>query len=139
MWGWWLAVTINGLGVIGGVLNVLFGVLLLTESSAAFSTLCGAVVGLAIYSYILYWFITNRTLFGSYTTQTAMGLDGDIVKERVRTTSFDTASAVAIVGVIAMLCLLPIFVIAMLTLMGPQIGNVFSRITAGLEATPLPR
>ncbi len=68
-----------------------------------------------------------------------MGPDGELIKERVRTTGFDTASAVAIVGVIAVVCLIPIMTIAILTLLGPQIGNVFSRITAGLEATPLPR
>ncbi|MBX3058973.1 MAG: hypothetical protein KF770_21105 [Anaerolineae bacterium] len=139
MWGWWLVVISNGLGVMGGLLNLLGGMLLLTEDPTAIATLCGAVIGLAINGYILYWFITNRVLFGSYTTQNVVGLEGEIIKERVRTTGFDTASAIAIVGMVAVLCLIPIFTIAILTLLGPQIGNVFSRITAGLEATPLPR
>jgi len=33
------------------------------------------------------------------------------------------------------LVLVAIVVIAILTLLGPQIGNIFSRITNGLEAT----
>lgn len=139
MWGWWLVVVVNGLGVAGSLLNMLGGVLLVSQEPDAIGTLCGSVIGLAINGYILYWFITNRSLFGSYTTQTVMGLDGEIIKERVRTTGFDTASAVAIVGVVAVMCLIPIMTIVVLTLLGPQIGNVFSRITAGLEATPLPR
>lgn len=139
MWGWWLVVVVNGLGVAGSLLNLLVTVLLVSQEPDAISTLCGSVIGLAIYGYIFYWFITNRSLFGSYTTQTVMGPDGELIKERVRTTGFDTASAVAIVGVIAVVCLIPIMTIAILTLLGPQIGNVFSRITAGLEATPLPR
>ncbi|MCL4265191.1 MAG: hypothetical protein KJ069_18385 [Anaerolineae bacterium] len=139
MWGWWLVVLINGLGVAGSLLNMLVAVLLVSQEPNAIGTLCGGVIGLAIYGYILYWFITNRSLFGNYTTQTVMGLDGEIIKERVKTRGFDTASAIAIVGVVAVMCLIPIFTIIVLTLLGPQIGNVFSRITAGLEATPLPR
>jgi len=139
MWGWWLVVVSNGFGVLGGLLNLLGGVLLFAQDTGAFSVLCGAVISLAINGTILYWFITNRSMFGSYTTKTVMGPDGEMVKERVRTSEFDVASAVAIVGMIAIFCLIPIVTIAILTLLGPQIGNVFSRITVGLESTPLPR
>ena len=44
-----------------------------------------------------------------------------------------------VVGLIAIFCMLPCVAIMILTLLGPQIGNVFSRVTAGLgTATPFP-
>ena len=38
--------------------------------------------------------------------------------------------------IIVVICLVPICIIAILTLMGPTIGNVFSGIVTDLEATP---
>jgi uncharacterized membrane protein len=43
-----------------------------------------------------------------------------------------------LVGVLLLCCIIPLCVMAMLTLMGPSIGNVFSDVIIGLEATPLP-
>lgn len=45
--------------------------------------------------------------------------------------------AATIIGVVAILCFVSIAVIAVLTLLGPQIGTVFSEITSGLT-TPAP-
>ena len=50
-----------------------------------------------------------------------------------------TGMVIGIVGgvvglVVFIFCVLPICVIAILTLLGPQIGNVFSKITNGLSA-----
>lgn len=43
-----------------------------------------------------------------------------------------------LVGVLVLCCIIPLCIMAMLTLMGPSIGNVFSDVITGLEMTPLP-
>lgn len=43
----------------------------------------------------------------------------------------------AIIGaIVAFFCLVPILVIAILAIVGPQIGNIFSRVTNGLSGAP---
>lgn len=131
LWSWWLVVILNAFGFLAGLLYLLAGVVLMTETADVLVFVCGAALGLALNGGILYWFTKNRALFAA--VQTVTGPDGEIVH---KSTSIDTGAIIAIVGIVAILCLIPIFAIAMLTLLGPQIGNVFSTITAGLEATP---
>ncbi len=49
---------------------------------------------------------------------------------------FPTWAIIVIIVAVVLLCLLPICVIAILTLLGPSIGNVFSNIIEEIEATP---
>ena len=42
-----------------------------------------------------------------------------------------------LVGVVLVLCLMPVVMIALLTIMGPVVGKVFSTINSSL-ATPIP-
>lgn len=133
LWGWWIVIILHSLAAVLYILSLLGSLLLTTESTDPISLVCGSGVGLAITGYILYWFITNRGLFAG-ATQTVVGPDGEII---TKSSGMDTAAVVAIVGVVAIVCVIPIVTIAILTLLGPQIGNVFSRITAGL-GTPVP-
>ncbi len=43
-----------------------------------------------------------------------------------------------LVAVFVLCCIIPICVMAMLTLMGPSVGNVFSNVVTTLEATTMP-
>lgn len=45
---------------------------------------------------------------------------------------------VVIFAVFIFICLASVVAIAILALLGPQIGNVFSQINSGLQATPIP-
>lgn len=53
-WGWWIGVVGASLGIAVGVFN------LFLASGAA---ILGALIGLALSGWILYWFIKNRQLF----------------------------------------------------------------------------
>jgi hypothetical protein len=43
-----------------------------------------------------------------------------------------------LIGLVVIACLLVVVTIAILALLGPQIGNVFSQINSGLQTTPIP-
>lgn len=63
----------------------------------------------------------------------------DPMEKPVSQSGSKATTIAVVIGVIGtMCCLIPFVAIAILTLLGPQIGNVFSRITAGLESTPIP-
>jgi hypothetical protein len=49
---------------------------------------------------------------------------------------FPTWAIIVIIVAVVLLCLLPICVIVILTLLGPSIGTVFSNIIEEIEATP---
>lgn len=138
-WGWWIVIITTILGIGIGLLNILSSFLLLaSESSGAFGTLCGSILGLAINGYIFYWFFQNRSLFdGPPVYEKVVGPDGEIIEKPVSKSSVDGMTIIIIVGVFGFLCLMPVVLIAVLTLLGPQIGDVFSRITAEL-GTPMP-
>lgn len=130
-WGWWLVVIIQSLGVAAALLNLVSG-LFLTEGSGGTLILYGVVAG-AVSGGILYWFINNRHEFApAYTYQTNIGLDGESVAGRVPTSNKNTTTI--IVGVVLAVFLVPVCLIAILTLLGPQVGDVFSRIVNELSA-----
>ncbi len=43
-----------------------------------------------------------------------------------------------LVAVVVLCCVIPFCVMGILTLMAPEIGNVFSDVVTGLEMTPVP-
>ena len=125
-WGWWLVVIIQSLGVLAALLSLIGG-------GGFYGLVSGGISG-----GILYWFLSNRHLFlDALTYRTSTGPDGKPITERISTPKSNTSTAV-IVGVVLAVFLVPICIIATLTLLGPQIGNVFSRIVDGLSATPMP-
>lgn len=140
-WGWWIVVILNGFGIALGLLYFLMSFLVFAtgDPTNAMSLFCGTVIGLAINGGILYWFIQNRSLFESPPVyEKVVGPDGEIIEKEVQKSGMDGVAIVIIVGVFALMCLVPVVVIAILTLLGPQIGEVFSRITADLSVTPMP-
>jgi hypothetical protein len=139
MWGWWIVVILNSLGVAFGLLYLLIGVIAAIETLDAVALIIGALIGLAINGGILYWFLKNRALFGNKQTgQTAMGPNGELIEKPTGQSGTNATVIAVVIGVVAIFCMIPVVTIALLTLLGPQIGNVFSRITAGLGTTPVP-
>ncbi len=129
-WGWGLVILSQTVGVIGGLLYML-AAFLAANIYEALPLLCGGLTGLLINGGILYWFITNRQLFDR--PNYVMGPEGTMVQK----SSDNTIVIIVIAGVVIVLCLVPIFIIAILTLLGPQIGEVFSNIVNEL-GTPIP-
>jgi len=56
--------------------------------------------------------------------------------EQQKSGGFPTWAIVLIVGAVLVLCVLPFCVIAILTLLGPAIGNVFSNIIENMQNNP---
>lgn len=129
-WAWWLVVIGQSLGVLGAALNVVFSLLVPDGETASFS-IGGSIFGGLLNGAILYWFITNRHYF--FGPVYVMGPDGKAIP-KPGSQSDNRATTAIVIGVVAIACIIPIVVIAILTLLGPQIGNVFSRIVVGLEA-----
>ena len=129
-WGWGLVILSQGLGVIGALFYML-AAFLAASVREALPLVCGGMTGLLINGGILYWFITNRHLFDQPTT--VLGPEGTLVQK----SADNTMVIIVIAGVAIVLCLIPIFIIAILTLLGPQIGEVFSNIVNEL-GTPMP-
>jgi hypothetical protein len=139
-WGWWLVVISLSFGIISGVLSLLSSILGIAGGGAAdiAPTACGALIGLVISGLILYWFYDNRSQFGfKGDYEIVTGPDG--VKTTVpveKKSSEGTVIIAIVVGGAAVLCLVAIVVIAILAILGPQIGNVFSQITYVLDNPP---
>jgi len=133
-WGWALVIVIQSLGIILSLVQLV--VFTLAGPGDNLSLYAGTIVGLAVSSYIVYWFVTHREMFNGATTySTAIGIDGAPVPGPVEKKGTDTATTLAILGGLALvLVLVCLVVIAILALLGPQIGNVFSQITYSLEA-----
>jgi len=129
-WGWGLVILSQTVGVIGGLFYML-AAFLAANIYEALPLLCGGLTGLLINGGILYWFVTNRHLFDRPTY--IMGPEGTMVQK----SADNTMVIIVIGGVVIVLCLVPIFIIAILTLLGPQIGEVFSNIVDEL-GTPMP-
>ena len=137
-WGWWLVMIIHLLWLALVALNLLIGVLLaFDDPTSGIAYVCGAGTGLIILGFILYWFFTNRELF-LRPAKLEPGPDGQVVEKPASQTNEQIVVIGVIIGTVAIFCLIPVVTIAILTLLGPQIGNVFSRVTAGLGPTPLP-
>lgn len=140
MWAWWLVMIFQVFGLAMACLALVLLVPVLTAGvggrlgTAELITLFGGVpVGLLINVIILYWFATNRDRFRKPDVYHVGG------RALEAPTSDNTMIIVAatIIGVVAILCVVSIAVIAVLTLLGPQIGNTFSEITRELM-TPAP-
>jgi hypothetical protein len=131
-WGWWPVVIIQSIGVVGAVLNLFTG--LSQADGAGGGSILGAIVAGAISGGILYWFIKNRDLFsGSYIYSINNGSDGEPVAGQ-RSASNNNTTTIIVVGTILAVFLVPVIIIAVLTLLGPQIGEVFSQIVNELSA-----
>lgn len=125
-WGWWLVVVTQSLGVVAALFSLISGLLL------------NAIVTGVVSGGILYWFIENRQMFlGPFTQQTGVGPEGEPMVGGAPT-SKSSNTTVIVVGIIVTVFLVPVCIIAVLTLLGPEIGDVFSRIVDGLAATPTP-
>ena len=124
-WGWWLVVIVQSLSVLAALLSLIGGAVLYGLASGSIS------------GGILYWFFTNRQLFIGTSSQVAsIDPNGEPIPAQA-----SASKTVVIVGIILAVFLVPVCIIAalsLLALLGPQIGDVFSRITSGLAATPMP-
>ena len=139
-WGWALVVIVQGLAVILGLLSLGLSLLLLPSASSEFvafnsSVLITSLANIAISGFIVYWFVKNRELFNGRTEYaTVIGPDGETVYQPVEQKGSDVAVILAtLVGLAMVLILVCIVVIALLAILGPQIGNVFSQITYELD------
>lgn len=136
-WAWALVVIYHSLAVIGGLIGLAGGFFLIVDSAAAELSvyLCSALFSLALNGYILYWFIQNRALFnGTQGAKKVIGPDGVEVLEPIKSTGSDAATLLAVGGGLVLVAILVcVVLIAMLAILGPQIGNVFSQITFTLE------
>lgn len=135
-WAWWVIVILQSFGVIFGLLSM--GLTLLVSASfggmESFSGIGASFLGLIIGGVILYWFITNRQLFGIGVTTFAMveGPDGEMIQQPVGTSGTGGQVAWIILGVVLVALVVPVCVIVLLALLGPAIGNVFSNIIMGI-------
>jgi len=125
-WGWWLVVVTQSLGVVAGFLNLVSGLLL-----------NGIVTGV-VSGGILYWFINNRQpFFGPFTHHAAVNAAGEPVAGGAPPSKGNNTTIV-VVGIVVAVVLVPVCIIATLTLLGPGVGDVFSRIVNDLSVTPVP-
>ena len=116
-WGWILVVITNGTSILTSLLAFFAGLL-----GGATDLIVQNLLGIVLNGFILYWFIANRGLFGIGSKRAgASGRDNWMV------------ILATIGGGVLILALFCVVAIALLTLLGPQIGNVFSQITSGLE------
>lgn len=134
-WGWALVIVMQSLSILLAVLQIV--VFTLAGAADNLSLFAGSIIGLAVSGYIVYWFAKNRALFdGAPAYQTVIGPDGEAVLEPVAKKGTDTGTIIAVVGGLALVSILVcVVVIAVLAILGPQIGNVFSQITFELEST----
>ena len=144
MWAWWLVVIFQGFAIAMTCLALVLFVPILGSllgtglpggvgANEAIGLLIGLPAGLLISGVILYWFLTNRDRFRR---PGVVHVGGRALEEPASDSSLVIVAA-TVIGVIAILCLVSVAVFALLTLMGPQIGNVFSEVTRGLT-TPAP-
>lgn len=121
-WGWWLVVITQSLAVVVALFSLLSGLLL------------NAIVTGAISGGILYWFINNRQIFlGPFMPHPGVGPEGEPVVGGVPTSKSNNTTVI-VVGIVLAVFLVPVCIIATLTLLGPQIGDVFSQIVNELSA-----
>jgi hypothetical protein len=138
-WGWALVVVIQGLNVVSQLLSMTVTLLTVVGAGGDFpaiqpSVLCGNLIGLLVSGFILYWFVSNRQLFnGGPAYKSVVGIDGELVQEPVKKTSDATMLLAVGGGLVLVFILICVVVVALLAIMGPQIGNVFSQITFELE------
>lgn len=133
-WSWWLVIILQSLSLLGS----LFG---LVGAASLGTGFLSPLAGVAVSVGILYWFVTNRSLFtGEPVYRTVVGPDGETRREQVQSsgTSSSNKTVIIVVSIVLLVCIVPVVTIAVLTLLGPQIGDVFSRIVTGLESTPMP-
>jgi len=132
-WAWWVVVVLQSIGLALTLLSLCSN-LAVVGMSAGRSTgtaanaeavvrIMSALIGGLINGGILYWFISNRSLFGGgAASQGAQAASGG-----------DTGTVVTIVlGLVGIAIMIPIVIIIILALLGPAIGNVFSNILLGL-------
>lgn len=140
MWAWWLVVIFQ----VFGLLVACFALALVVPAFAtglegqvgtAELIILFAVVplGLLINVVILYWFLRNRDRF----RRPGVVHVGGRALEEPASENVAVIVAVTVVGVLVILCVVGAAIIAILTLLGPQIGNTFSEITRELM-TPVP-
>jgi hypothetical protein len=142
-WGWALVVVTNGLSVAAQLCSMAFSVLITTGSGIEYlasepTLLCGNLVSLLVSGFVLYWFVTNRELFnGEPRYETVVGPDGEMRQELATKKTSDTTMLLAVGGgMVLVFIVICVAVVALLSIMGPQIGNVFSQITFELETAP---
>lgn len=135
-WGLVLVLALQSLSIISATLSAMAFIADASSRSLAYGF--GNFVGLAINGYIIYWFITNRALFNGGTEVLTAAGPGDESAYQARQQKRNDATKVllAIGGVVAIGVLVCIVVFAILALLGPQIGNVFSQITYTLDNPP---
>jgi len=127
-WAWWVMVVLQGIGLLATLGNLCL-VTVAENIASAIITVISSLVSGAINGGIFYWFYMHQGLFEpSYFRDK----EGKVYVRPVE--GKDTGLAVAIiVGGVAIMCVIPFVIIAVLTLMGPQIGDVFSQIIIDLE------
>lgn len=125
-WGWWLFVVVHSLGLSLVVFSLSFAFLAANEGQALSGEwVIGSVIGLASGGGVLYWFLTNRRRFQvGVRADGAMGGKSEIPRWAIA----------LIAGAAIIVCLMPVFVIAGLALVGPEIQAVFAEITRALSA-----
>jgi len=140
MWAWWLVVIFQVLGIAMTCLTslLIFPVLTVEPSvgigaAELASLVIGILLGLLVNGVVLYWFLTNRDRFRR---PVVVHVDGRAVEEPGSSNTVVIVAA-TVIGVLVILCVVSAAVIAVLTLLGPQIGTTFSEITRGLM-TPAP-
>ncbi len=138
-WGWAIVIVIHGLSVILGLLTMALTLLTVFSASSELmvaepTVLCSNLSSLAVSGFILYWFVTNRELFnGEMPVETVIGPDGELVQQPAKKTS-DTTMLLAVGGgLVLVLVLVCVVIFAVLAILGPEVGNVFSQITFELE------
>ena len=140
MWAWWLVVIFQ----VFGLLTACFALVLVVPAFATglegqigtaelVALFAGVPLGLLINVVILYWFLRNRSRF----RRPEVVHVGGRALEEPPSENVVVIVAATVVGVLLILCVVGAAIIAILTLLGPQIGNTFSEITRGLM-TPVP-
>ena len=138
-WGWWLTVTLAGLGVVAGLIGLL--PLLTAESIRQALIFIGADIGNLIISIIvLIWFVQNRTLFldSQAAGKAVIGAEGQVIESPSTAGGRVGIGLLVAGGLLVALCLVAVLTTGVLALLGPEIGDVFSEIIDTLE-TPAPR
>lgn len=128
-WGWWLVVILQSSGL--AISAIRFFVFALAGGMAKIVvSLTSTCISSLVSAVILYWFVTNRGLFGVGTPeyQTVTRDSGEVIQQPV-VKGEGIATALAIIaGVAVVLVLVAVCAIVTLALMGPSVGNVFSNI-----------
>jgi hypothetical protein len=126
-WGWWLFVVTHSLGLAGVLISLVFALFAANEGqSLSGEWMLGSISSLALGGGVLYWFLTNRHQFGVGAAAATLDTKGR--------SSVPPWAVVLIAGAAVLVCLLPVVLIAGLSLLGPEIQAVFSEITRSLSA-----